>query len=61
MRRPLFADKKVRQALSHAFPKERIIADVYYGLGRPQAGPMHRDNPDFNKDLLTTDFTFNLK
>ena len=28
--------------------------------GRPQAGPMHRDNPDFNEDLLTADFTFDL-
>ncbi|MFM2091427.1 MAG: hypothetical protein RLZZ127_1916 [Planctomycetota bacterium] len=56
MRKPLFADKQVRQALAHAFPKQRIIDDVFMGLGRPQIGPVHPDNPAFDRSL--TDFAF---
>lgn len=56
LRRPLFQDKRVRQALACAFPKERIIKEVWFNLGRPQIGPIHLDNPYFNKDLK--DFAF---
>jgi peptide/nickel transport system substrate-binding protein len=35
MRRPPFDDKNVRKAMSHAFPKDRIIAEVFFGLGLP--------------------------
>ncbi len=56
LRRPLFADKRVRHAFAHAFPKQRIINEVYFGLGRPQLGPIHLDNPYFNKSLV--DFAF---
>jgi ABC-type transport system substrate-binding protein len=56
LRRPLFADKRVRHALAHAFPKQRIIDEVYFGLGRPQIGPIHLDNPYFNKTLV--DFAY---
>lgn len=34
MRRPPFDDKRVRQAMSHAFPKERIITEIFFGLGQ---------------------------
>ncbi len=56
MRRPILADRRVRHALAHAFPKKRIIDEVYMGLGRPQIGPVHPDHPSFNRELR--DFAF---
>lgn len=56
LRRALFADKRVRHAFAHAFPKKRIIDEVYFGLGRPQIGPIHLDNPYFNKSLVDLAF-----
>jgi ABC-type transport system substrate-binding protein len=51
MRNPIFADVKVRQAMSHAFPQQRLIDEVYHGLGRPQRGPVHPDSPYFDANL----------
>jgi peptide/nickel transport system substrate-binding protein len=51
IRRPLFSDKRVRQAMSHAFPKERIINEVFFGLGQPVLTDVHPDNQYANKDL----------
>lgn len=36
---PLFADKRVRQALGMAIDKEEIVRAVLLGLGRPATGP----------------------
>jgi peptide/nickel transport system substrate-binding protein len=36
---PLFADKRVRQAIAHAVNKEEIIQGVLLGLGREATGP----------------------
>ena len=51
MRRPLFSDKRVRQALSHAFNRDRIINDVYIGLGKPINTNVHPDTPYANLGL----------
>jgi peptide/nickel transport system substrate-binding protein len=56
LRRPMLADKRVRQAMSMAMPKQRLINEVWFGLGRPQIGPVHLDNPYFNRELK--DFAF---
>ncbi|MBN8524937.1 MAG: hypothetical protein J0M02_06365 [Planctomycetes bacterium] len=56
MRRPIFADQRVRQALTLAFPKQRIIDEVFLGLGRPQYGPIHPDSPYAATDLPRFDF-----
>lgn len=37
--KPLFADKRVRQAMTHAFNRQDIIQNVYHGLGAIQTGP----------------------
>ena len=58
LRLDLFRDKKVRQALTHAFPKERIIDEVYFGLGRPQITNVHPDSIYFNAAL--PDYAFDL-
>ncbi len=49
IRRPLFSDKRVRQAMSHAFPKERIINEVFFGLGQAILTDVHPDNQYANK------------
>jgi len=55
-RLPLFADKRVRWALSHAFPQQRIIDEAYFGLGRPQTSPVHPDSVYSNRDLKPVAF-----
>lgn len=39
LRNPLFADKRVRQAISYAINKDEIISGVLLGLGKPATGP----------------------
>jgi len=39
LRNPLFSDKRVRQAISHAINKEEIIQGVLLGLGKEATGP----------------------
>jgi ABC-type transport system substrate-binding protein len=58
MRTPLFKDKRVRQAMSYAFPKERIIKEVYNGLGQPVLSDVHPDSAYYNHDLKP--FAFDL-
>ncbi|HDQ26392.1 MAG TPA: peptide-binding protein, partial [bacterium] len=45
---PLFADKKVRQALSYALDKEEIIEGVKLGLARPISGPFIPGSAAYN-------------
>ncbi len=39
LKNPLFADKRVRQAISYAINKEEIISGVLLNLGQPANGP----------------------
>lgn len=39
LRKPLFQDKRVRQAISHAIDKQELIDGVLLGLGQPANGP----------------------
>jgi len=39
LKNPLFADKRVRQAISYAINKDEIIRGVLLGLGQPASGP----------------------
>jgi peptide/nickel transport system substrate-binding protein len=39
LKNPLFTDKRVRQAISHAINKEEIISGVLLGLGKAATGP----------------------
>lgn len=41
LRSRLFADVRVRQAMGHAFPRQRLIDDVFQGLGRPCHSNVH--------------------
>jgi ABC-type transport system substrate-binding protein len=51
MRKTPFDDKRVRQAMTHAFPKERIIKDVFYGLGKPVLSDVLLDSQYCNTEL----------
>jgi peptide/nickel transport system substrate-binding protein len=39
LKHPLFADKRVRQAISYAINKDEIVSGVLLGLGKPATGP----------------------
>lgn len=56
MRREPFNDKRVRQAMSHALPKERIIRDVFFGLGQPVLSDVPPGSQYQNTDLKPYEF-----
>jgi len=51
LRTPLFADKRVRQALSFAIDREEIIKGVLLGLGRIATGPYVPGTWPYNPDV----------
>jgi peptide/nickel transport system substrate-binding protein len=54
--RPMFADKRVRRALTHAFDRQRIIDNVYVGLGTIASGPFAPDSPNNDPDIRPIPF-----
>lgn len=55
--RPLFTSKKVRQALTMAVDRERIIRDNLHGLGVEVTGPFFYGSTSYNHDIVP--FPFN--
>lgn len=51
LKNPLFEDKRVRQALSYATPKQDIIDGVLFGLGLEATGPYKPGSPWHNPDV----------
>lgn len=51
LERPLFKDKRVRQALSFAINKEEIIEGVLLGLGQAATGPYKPDTWVYNRQV----------
>ncbi len=53
LKRPMFQDKRVRQAIYYAIDKQSIIQGVQFGMGRPCWGPIPENswvhNPDIKK------------
>ncbi len=53
LRNPLFADRRIRQAISYAINKEAIIQGILLGYGKPATGPFKpgtwAHNPDVKK------------
>ncbi len=43
--KPLFADAKVRKAMTHAFDRQRLVENVFVGLGEVAAGPYLTGSP----------------
>jgi ABC-type transport system substrate-binding protein len=54
--RPMFADKRVRRALSHALDRQRIIDSVWAGLGTVGTGPFAPDSPNNDPDVKAIPF-----
>jgi len=51
LERPLFQDRRVRQALTHAINKQEIIDGVLLGLGEPATGPYKPDTWVYKQDV----------
>ena len=51
MNNPLFADKRVRQALTFATPKQQIVDGILFGLGKPATGPYKPDTIWYNPNV----------
>ncbi|KAA0257758.1 peptide-binding protein [Deferribacter autotrophicus] len=51
LKNPFFADKRVRQALSYATPKNDIIKGVLFGLGEIATGPYKPGTIWYNRDV----------
>jgi len=49
--RPWFGDKRVRLALSYAFAADRLLNEVFLGLGERCTGPMPAYLPFYDKSL----------
>jgi len=55
---PLFGDRRVRLAMTHALDRELLLRENFFGLGRIITGPFYIDGPDYNHDLV--DYAFDL-
>jgi peptide/nickel transport system substrate-binding protein len=53
---PLFSDVRVRQALSHAFDRERILRDVWDGRGQIFNGPLNPGALEFNPRIPVPEY-----
>ncbi len=51
LKNPLFEDKRVRQALTMLVDRERILKDVYFGLGVITNGPYFPASAYYNQSL----------
>lgn len=55
-RRPIFADKRTRQALSHLVDRNRFIQTIMLGFAMPLNGPVYPTLPEYDKTLPAYDF-----
>jgi len=51
MRKPFFADKRVRQALTMLIDRQAIIDTLRFGMGQTITGPFYIKGDQYNKDL----------
>jgi len=51
LKNPLFADKRVRQAIAYAVNREEIIGGVLLGLGKPATGPYKPGTWTYNPNV----------
>jgi len=54
--RPLFADKRVRTAMTYLTNRERILNEVYFGFGVLMSGPFVPQSPYYNHDIKPLPF-----
>jgi peptide/nickel transport system substrate-binding protein len=51
LQNPMFADRRVRQALAHAVNKEELIDGILLGLGKEATGPFKPGTWQYNPDV----------
>ncbi len=51
MREKPLSDKRVRQAISMALDRKKIVDIIWFGQGKPASGPLVSANPLYNKAL----------
>ncbi len=51
MRRAPFDDRRVRQAMSHCFDGDRLLEDVFLGLGMRNSGPVPQFTPYVDESI----------
>lgn len=56
LHRPLFQDREVRLALTYLIDRERILDEVYMGLGYLISGPFVPHSPYYNHDVKPIPF-----
>lgn len=56
LKNPLFADKKVRQAISYAINKNEIISGVLLNFGKPATGPYKPGTWAYNDNVKKYDY-----
>jgi peptide/nickel transport system substrate-binding protein len=54
---PIFSDKRVRLALTHLVNREKILSEMYHGLGRICTGPFFMDSPYHDPDIKPYPFS----
>lgn len=48
---PLFADRRVRRAMTMLTDRQGMIENLLFGLGEPVIGPIHKFRPEYNQSL----------
>jgi peptide/nickel transport system substrate-binding protein len=51
LRKPMFQDRRVRQAIAYAIDKQEIVDGVLLGLGQPATGPYKPGSWPYNSDV----------
>jgi len=54
--RPMFQDKRVRQAMSHMVDREALIKTIYFGMARPVQSPIFYKRPECDTTLPIIQF-----
>lgn len=48
---PFFADKRVRQAMTHLVDRQKLLEKIQFGLGVIVTGPFFVESPQYNRNL----------
>jgi len=51
LRKPLFQDRRVRQAMTMLLDRKTILEKILFGLGTVVSGPFYVNSPDYNKAI----------
>lgn len=55
-KRPFFADKKVRTAMTHLVNREIILDKILYGLGAIVTNPFYINSPEYDKSIKPLEY-----